>query len=279
MSPTAKRNAVVMLQETMGLSQRFACKIVGQPRSTQRKELAKNTPDDPDADLRKWLRDWAKANARKGFRRAWADLRAAGWVINKKKVQRLWREEGLRVKVRKIRKRAGASTTPITEADAPKVVWAIDFQFDSTTDGRKFKIASMVDEHTRQSVLNIVERSIPAEDLVTALEKSFALWDGPPQVLRCDNGPEFISEALRTFCEDRLGIGYVPPGQPWKNGYIESFNNRVRDECLNMNEFHSLLEARVVIEDWKQDYNTRHRHSSLAYRTPNEYAASCIHTH
>ncbi|MFB9781406.1 IS3 family transposase [Rhodococcus baikonurensis] len=279
LSPTAKRNAVTMLQETMGLSQRFACKVVGQPRSTQRKELAKNTPDDPDADLRKWLRDWAKANARKGFRRAWADLRAAGWVINKKKVQRLWREEGLRVNVRKIRKRAGASTTPNTEADAPKVVWAIDFQFDSTTDGRKFKIASMVDEHTRQSVLNMVERSIPAEDLVAALEKAFALWGGPPQVLRCDNGPEFISEALRTFCEDQVGIGYVPPGQPWKNGYIESFNNRVRDECLNMNEFHSLLEARVVIEDWKEDYNNRHRHSSLAYRTPNEYAASCIHTH
>lgn len=122
----------------MGPSQRFACRVVGQPRSTQRKELARNTPDDPDADLRKWLRDWAKANQRKGFRRAWADLRAAGWVINKKKVQRLWREEGLRVNVRKIRKRAGASTTPITEADAPKVVWAIDFQFDSTTEGRKF---------------------------------------------------------------------------------------------------------------------------------------------
>ena len=202
-----------------------------------------------------------------------------GWVINKKRVQRLWREERLRVKVRKIRKRAGASTTPIAEAHAPKVVWAIDFQFDSTTDGRKFKIASIVDDHTRQSVLNMVERSIPAEDLVAALEKAFALWGGPPQVLRCDNVPEFISEALRMFCEDQVGIGYVPPVQPWKNGYIESFNNRIRDECLNMNEFHSLIEARVVIEDWKEDYNTRHRHSSLAYRTPNEYAASCIHTH
>jgi len=118
------------------------------------------------------------------------------------------------------------------------------------------------------------ERYLP--DLVTALEKAFALCGCPPQVLRCDNGPEFISEALRTFCEDQVGTDYVPPGQPWKNGYIESFNNRVRDECLNMNEFHSLLEARVVIEDWKEDYNNRH--SSLAYRTPNEYAASYIHT-
>ena len=121
-------------------------------------------------------------------------------------------------------------------------------------------------------MLTVVERSIPAEDLVTALEKAFAFWDGPPQVLRCDNGPAFIFEALRMFCEDRLGIGYVPPGQPWKNGYIESFSNRVRDECLSMNEFHSLLEAWVVIEGWKVDYNNRHRHSSLAYRTLNEYS-------
>ena len=109
-------------------------------------------------------------------------------MINKKKVQRLWREEGLRVKARKIRKRPGASTTPITEADAPKVVWAIDFQFVFTTDGRKFKISLMVDEHTRQSVLNIVERSIPAEDLVTALEKSSALWGGPPRVCGATTG-------------------------------------------------------------------------------------------
>jgi len=174
------------------------------------------------------------------------------------------------VNVRKVRKRAGASTTPITEADAPKVVWAIDFQFDSTTEGRKF-FGRVDGRRTHpQSVLNIVERSIPAEGLVAALKKAFALWGGPPQVLRCDNGPEFIAEALRTFCEDQVGIGYVPPGQPWKNGYIESFNNPVRDECLNMNEFHSLLEARVVIEDWKEDYNNRHRHSSLAYRTPND---------
>lgn len=191
-------------------------------------------------------------------------MRAMRWAINKKKVQRLWREEELRAKVRKIRKRAGVSTTPITGADAPKVVWAIDFQFDSTTDGRKFKIASMVDEHTRQSVLNIVERSIPTEDLVAATERAFALWGRPaPRVLRCDNGPGFISEALRMFCEDQVGIGYVPPGQPWKNRYIESFNNRVRDECLDMNEFHGLLESWVVIEDWKEDYNTRHRNSSL----------------
>lgn len=142
----------------MGLSERFACKVVGQPRSTHRSRAG-------EAHSRRSERccevvcNWAKTNPRKGFRRAWADLRAEGWVVNRKKVQRLWREEGLRVSTRRIRKRAGASTTPIADAGAPKVVWAIDFQSDSTTDGRKFKIASMVDEYTRQSVLNIVDRS------------------------------------------------------------------------------------------------------------------------
>jgi hypothetical protein len=195
----------------MGLSQRFACKIVGKPRSTQRKKVARNAPDDPDADLRKWLRDWAKANQRKEFRRAWAGLRAAGWVINKKKVQRLWREEGLRVKVRTIRTRAGAGATPITEANAPKVVWAIDFQFDSTTDGSKF--FGRVDGRRTHPTVRTQHRreSDPSRGSRRRLGEGIRTLDGPQPVLRCDNGPEFISEALRTFCEDRLGTGYVPP--------------------------------------------------------------------
>ncbi|MDJ0105746.1 integrase core domain-containing protein [Rhodococcus erythropolis] len=151
----------------------------------------------------------------------------------------------------------------------------IYFKFELTTHDRKFTIASMVDQHARQPVLIIIKKFIPAEDLVAALQKSFALWNRPPQVLRCDNGPQFISEELRRFCRIRL----VSPSRPWKNSYIESFNSRVRDECVNMNEFRSLLDTRVVIEDWKDDYNNLHRHSSLACRTPNEYAASCIHTH
>ncbi len=102
---------------------------------------------------------------------------------------------------------------------------------------------------------------------------------GPPLMLRYDNCPEFISQALKDFCENRIGITYIPPDEPWKNGYIESFNNRIRDECLNINQFHSLLEANVVIGDWKVEYNTRHRHSGLGYLTPNEYAATCQHIH
>lgn len=151
-------------------------------------------------------------------------------------------------------------------------MWAIDFQHDSTADGRQFKIASMTDEHTRESILNIVDRSITAKRLETELD-TVIKTRAKPVVLRCDNGPELISETLRKFCASKkMGISYIPPGEPWKNGYVESFNNRVRDECLNLNQFHSLLEARVVIGDWKHDYNQHHRHSSLGYLTPNEYA-------
>jgi len=212
--------------------------------------------------------------------RAWAALRYdERREVNKKKVHRLWREEGLQVKVNSPRKRAGVSSVPPIEADAPNVVWAIDFQFDSTIDGKAIKIASMIDEHTRESLLNLVERSITGEDLVDELEKVFAAAGGPPKVLRLDNGPEMISQALQQFCNGKAGMSYIPPGCPWVNGYIESFNNRLRKDCLNRNHWNTLLEARVVIGDFKDEHNRRHRHSALGYRTPAEYAATCRCTH
>ena len=183
--------------------------------------------------------------------------------MNKKKVHRLWIEEGLQVGIYHPRNRGGTSSCPQAEADAPNVLWAMDFQFDSTVDGKAFKIASMIDEHSRLSLMNIVERSIPAQRLVEEIGKTFALWGGPPLVLRMDNGLEFISSALQQFCANRVGISYIPPGTLWNNGYIESFNNRLRKECLNRTHWTSLLEARVVIEDFKDDHNHRHRHSSL----------------
>ena len=199
--------------------------------------------------------------------------------MNNKKVHRLWRQEGLQVPVRSPRKRAGAATAPQVAADAPKVVWALDFQFDSTIDGKAIKIASMIDEHTRESLLHLVERSITAERLVTELERVFAAAGGPPMVLRMDNGPEMISQALQQFCTGKVGLSYIPPGAPWDNGYIESFNNRLRKECLNRNHWTNLLEARVVIGDFKHEHNHRHRHSALGYLTPAEYATRCRHTH
>ncbi|MGV0582090.1 IS3 family transposase [Mycolicibacterium elephantis] len=280
LSPAAKRRAVDMLKETLSMSERLACKAVGLARSTYRRLPLAQTPTDPDAELRAWLRAYATKNPCHGFRRAWAGLRYdERREVNKKKIHRLWREEGLQVKVVSPRKRAGVSSVAPIVADAPKVVWAIDFQFDSTIDGKAIKIASMIDEHTRESLLNLVERSITGEHLVEELTKVFAAHGGPPKVLRMDNGPEMISQALQRFCENKTGMVYIPPGCPWDNGYIESFNNRLRKECLNRNYWNTLFEARVVIGDFKHEHNHRHRHSALGYRTPAEYAAACRCTH
>ncbi len=230
--------------------------------------------------MRAWLRSYATKYPCHGLRRAGAALRYdERREVNKKKVHRLRREEGLQVRVHSPRKRAGVSSIPPVVADAPNVVWAIDFQFDSTIDGKAIKIASMIDEHTRMSLLHLVERSITAECLVAELEAVFTVAGGPPKVLRMDNGPELVSQALQRFCEGKVGLSYIPPGSPWDNGYIESFNNRLRKECLNRNHWNTLFEARVVIGDFKYEHNHRHRHSALGYRTPAEYAAACRHTH
>ena len=202
-----------MLTTTLSMSERLACKAVGLARSTYRRLPAAQTPADPDAEMRAWLRSYATKHPCHGFRRAWAALRYdERREVNKKKVHRLWREEGLQVRVRSPRKRAGMSSIPPVEADAPNVVWAIDFQFDSTIDGKAIKIASMIDEHTRVSLLHLVERSITAERLVAELEAVFASAGGPPRVLRMDHGPELVSQALQRFCDGKVGMCYIPPG-------------------------------------------------------------------
>jgi putative transposase len=240
---------------TLGLSERFACRVTGQQRSTQRREPASTTPADPDAALRQWLRDWARAHPRRGFRNAYADARGEGWAVNHKKIQRLWRKEGLRVPQRRRRKRVGSSTAPDwPTADAPNRVWAVDFQFDATTDGRPIKLVSIIDEHTRECLTSLVERSVTADALIDELDR-LALTRGYPAVLRCGNGPELACEAMADWAGEHVVLSFIPPGEPWRNGYVESFNGRVRDECLNINIFWSLAQARMVIADWKDDYN------------------------
>jgi len=262
---------------TMGVSERFACRVTGQQRSTQRREQPATTPGDPDAALRAWLRDWAKDHPRRGFRNAYADASGEGWAVNHKKIQRLWREEGLRVPQRRRRKRTGTSTAPgRPSADAPNRIWAVDFQFDATTDGRPIKLVSIIDEHTRECLSSLVERSVTADVLIDELDR-LAMQRGYPAVLRCDNGPELACEAMADWAGERVGLSFIPPGEPWRNGNVESFNGRVRDECRNINIFWSLTQARVVITDWKDDYNHRRRHSSLGYQAPAVYAAGCTH--
>jgi transposase InsO family protein len=262
--------------QTMGVSERFACRVTGQNRTTQRHQPASATPADPDAALRAWLHAYAKAHPRWGFRRAHADARNDGWAVNHKKLQRLWREEGLRVPQRSRRKRLGTSTAITPVADAPNKVWAVDFQFDATSDGRPIKIVSIVDEHTRECLTDLVERSVTADDLIDELDR-IATVRGYPAVLRADNGPELACAAMADWAAERVGLAFIPPGQPWRNGYIESFNGRLRDECLNINIFWSLAHARVVISDWKTEYNQHRPHSSLGYLTPASYAAACTH--
>jgi putative transposase len=166
-----------MLQERLDMSERQACRVTGQSRSTQQRTPHSDQREDPDRWLGDGLNEWANTpiNARKGYRRAWAGLRAEGHLINKKKVHRLWRSEGLQVSQRRRRKRVGSSSGHITDADAPNVVWAIDFQFDSTADGIKFKIASMVDEHTSESLLDMTERSITGHGLVAGIADVIAV--------------------------------------------------------------------------------------------------------
>jgi putative transposase len=262
---------------TLGVSERFACRVTGQHRATQRHQPAGATPADPDAALRGWLREYAKQHPRWGHRRAYHDARADGWSVNHKKLQRLWREEGLRVPQHRRRKRVGTSTTEgQPKADAPNTVWAVDFQFDATTDGRPVKIVSIVDEHTRECFGGLVDRSITAGTLIDELDRVAAVR-GYPAVLRCDNGPELACTAMADWAGEQVGLSFIPPGEPWRNGYIESFNSRVRDECLNINQFWSLVHARVVITDWKDEYNKHRPHSALGYQTPAGYAATCTH--
>ena len=175
----------------LGVSERFACRVTGQHRVTQRHESAADTPEDPDAALREWLRAYAKNHPRRGFRPAYHDARRAGWIVNHKKIQRLWREEGLRLPQRRRRKRHGTSTAVTAmSAEAPNRVWAVDFQFDVTTDGRPVKIVSIVDEHTPECLGGMVERSITSEHLISKLNRLTALRGAFPAVQRCDNGPE-----------------------------------------------------------------------------------------
>jgi putative transposase len=268
------------LQRVLGLSQRLACRIVGQHRSTQRHQ-----PTEPERDraLRQQLRAFSRAHPRWGYRRAHAQLLHQGWVVNRKAIQRLWREEGLRVPAqRRKRQRLGTSTTPADRlaAEHPDHVWALDYQFDQTEDGRRLKLLNVVDEHTREALMITVERRIDADATVTVLDRLVAERQTRPRFIRCDNGPELTANALRDWCRfTGAGTSYIEPGSPWQNPYVESFGGRLRDELLAVEAFSSLLEAQVLVENWRIEYNTVRPHSALGYLTPTDYAKAWTTTH
>jgi putative transposase len=262
-----------MLRDRLEFSERRACLLVGQHRSTQRHEPPAPAAD--DSDLRAQLRAIARRKPRWGYRRAHAQLRQDGHEINRKRVQRLWREEGLRVpaKTRK-RRRTGDPDAPRLRAERPNQLWAMDYQYDQTADGRMLRLLNIVDEFTRVSLAMRVDRSITADETVSVLEDLVA-ERGAPENLRCDNGPELTAHALRDWCTSAdVKTRYIEPGSPWENPFAESFNARVRDELLNLEEFSCLAEAKVLAEDWRTAYNAEHWHSSLGYQSPDAFAAT-----
>jgi transposase InsO family protein len=266
---------VVVLVDRFGVSERRACTVVGQHRSTQRR-AARARPAEEDK-LRRRLRAIARRHPRWGWKTAHVLLRRDGHLINKKRTRRLWREEGLRRPPACKRKRSRPpGGGELLRATRPNQVWAIDFQFDETADYRRLKLCNIVDEYTREALAMRVGRTCDADDVVAVIEALVA-ERGAPAHLRMDNGPELIAWALRDWCRlAGTGTVYIEPGSPWENPFVESFNGRARDELLNIEEFATLLEAHVIIEAWRVEYNTYRPHSSLGGLTPAEFAARWV---
>jgi len=272
LTPGRRRSAVCALRERFGVSERKACRLAGQNRSTQR--FVAKAPSDDEQALRAFLRRFARARPRWGWRRAAKQARREGWHANDKRIQRLWRDEGLRVPYRTRKKPLRGTGTAIGAMSpiAPDVVWALDFQYDTTADGRTIKLLNIVDEYTREALAIVTERSIDADRVVATLD-CLRIERGVPRFVRFDNGPEFIARAVADWCRfSGTQTIFIDPGSPWQNAWIESFNGRLRDELLNAWHFDTLLEAQVLIEDWRIDYNDNRPHSAHGGLTPSEFA-------
>ena len=254
--------------EKLGVSERRACRVIGQHRSTQRKQPIRR--DDEDALTSAIIR-LAERFGRYGYRRITALLRNDGWYVNEKRVYRIWRREGLKVPMKQPKRGRlwmnVGSCVRLRPAHKGHV-WSYDFVQDRTRDGRVFRMLCVVDEFTRECLAIRVERKLNSRDVLDTLGELF-VRHGPPEHIRSDNGPEFIATALRDRLE-RIGVKtlYITPGSPWENGYCESFNSKLRDELLAREIFFDLREAKILIEAWRHHYNTARPHSSLGYKPP-----------
>jgi putative transposase len=272
-SPARKREAACKLQDQFAVSERRACRVLSQPRSSQRRTI--KTKGD-EALLVKRMRELVRQRPRFGYRRIAALLKREGWRANPKRIWRLWRQEGLKVPRKKRKRRSlGVSENAChcRQAERPDHVWTWDFVFDRTTNGSALKWLSVVDEFTRECLCLKVARSITSEDVIDALAELFSMR-GVPAHIRSDNGPEFVAHAIQRWLA-QVGVEtlYIEPGAPWENGYAESFHSRLRDEFLALEEFENVAAARKLTTAWQDDYNHRRPHSSLGYETPCEFAA------
>jgi putative transposase len=265
--------AVEQLAAQFDVSERRACEVLDQPRSSQRYEAK---PRDDEGVLTKRMRQLVCQRPRFGYRRIGALLRQEAWSASDTRVYRLWRREGLKVpRKRRKRRSLGMSVNGCQQrrAEHQDHVWCWDFVFDHTTSGSTLKWLSLVDEYTRECLALKVDRSITSADVIDTLAELFAMR-GVPKCIRSDNGPEFIAQAIRRWTQ-QLGIEtlYIAPGSPWENGYAESFHSRLRDEFLALEEFEHLAAARKLTAAWKEDYNHHRPHSLLGYVTPVEFVA------
>jgi putative transposase len=255
--------------EKLEVSQRRACQVIDQPRTTQRR---KQLPATDEKRLTEDIVALATRYGRYGYRRITAMLNnEMGWRVNHKRVERIWRREGLKVP----KKQPKRGRLWLNDGSCIRLrpehkdhVWSYDFVIDRTSNGKAFKIFTLIDEFTRESLCTKVNRRISSQDVIDELFNLFILR-GIPEYIRSDNGPEFTARAVRGWL-GRLGVKtlFIEPGSPWENGYIESFNGKLRDELLNREVFTTLKEARVLIERWRREYNQVRPHSALGYRPP-----------
>lgn len=250
------------------MSERRACKVIGQLRSTQRYEKLPNQEQDL---LKKRVIGLAKEYGRYGYRQVTDLLNMEGWDVGKDRVYTIWRQEGLKVPQKQPKRRRLWLADGSCIRHRPEYenhVWSYDFVAERTHDGRPVKILNIIDEFTRECLVSFVARRIRSQDVIFILADLF-LQKGCPKFIRSDNGPEFIAKKLKKWLKDlEVQPLYIEPGSPWENGYCESFNGKMRFELLNGEIFYSLLEAKIVIERWRRHYNTKRPHSALGGRPP-----------
>jgi len=281
---------VIGIQQNLGVSERRACRVLGQPRSVQRYHPQNSWEEEV---LRANIVRLATNYGRYGYRRITALLWAEGWRLNRKRVERIWREEGLRVP----RKQPRRGRLYLNDGSCIRLrpcfrnhVWSYDFVSDRLHNGKKIRMLTVIDEYTRKCLAIRVGSSLKTDQVLDTLSDLF-MTEGIPEHIRSDNGSEFTAKSLREWLGS-LGVktAYIEPGSPWENGYNESFNGKLRDELLNREIFYSLKEAQVLIEQWRRHYNEVRPHSSLGYRPPapqvivpsnkiNEYEGKFLSTH
>jgi len=269
-TPAARREAVAHLQSAHQMSERRAARVIGADRASVRYRSIR--PD--DSELRERLKALAHERRRFGYRRLHVLLRREGHAVNRKRVQRLYREEKLTVRRRGGRKRALGERRPIEPALVANQRWSLDFVADQMTDGRRFRILEVFDDCTRECLALVADTSLSGRRVARELDALIA-WRGKPASIVSDNGTELTSNVILEWADERqVGWHYIAPGKPQQNGFSESFNGRLRDELLNETLFRSLVDARAKLADWRRDYNEVRPHSSLGYLTPAAYASA-----